>query len=94
MVEKIIRKRVPLKATARVDDGAVVETEIGIPRNSLIVNNSVIDGDIGTENSVSNQKNNKQESFRFGGRENGFKKIGKFCLEIQFLKFSAKISIL
>lgn len=71
------------KAAAGHHDCTVVKTEIRIPRNSVIKNNPVIHRDIGTQNSISGQEDQKKEKLKFCCRENRFQEIKKFLFEFQ-----------
>ena len=79
------------KTTASHHNRAVIETEIGIPRNTVIKNNSVIQGNVCSKSAVKNKQNHKNKKFCFGGRENEFQETKEFIFDFQKLKISAKI---
>ncbi len=61
-----------LEATTRHHNRTIVKAEIGIPRNSIIKYNSVIQGDICSQNAVRSKKNDEQNPFYPIARENQF----------------------
>ena len=69
---------------------AIIKTEIRIPRNSIIKNNPVIQGDKGSQSSVNQKENNEKQKLEFRGRKNSFKKIFTFLLKFQGVEFRQK----
>ena len=47
-------------------NSTVVKAEISIPRNSVVENDAVIQGDVRSETSVNSQINQEQNYFGFG----------------------------
>lgn len=70
--EKIVRQRMPFVATAGEDNRAVIKTEIGVPRNPVIKDNSVIQCDYGSQYSVNRQKKSEKSPFCPGIGEYSF----------------------
>jgi hypothetical protein len=64
------------------DDRFIIKTEISIPRYPIVKNNLVMNGNIGSQISITNQKEKKNDQFYSGCRENKLKKMDKFCFEL------------
>ncbi len=64
-------------------DRSVVKTEIGIPWNSVIKNNSVMKSNIRSQNSIADNEKQEYCQFGIGGWKNQFKKMGDFCFDIR-----------
>ncbi len=58
------------KAAATHDDRLVVKTEISIPWDSAVEDNSVMTGDIRPQNSVAGNEKKKNGQLGIGGRKN------------------------
>ncbi len=69
------------KAAASHQDRFVIKTEIGIPWDSAVKNDSVMNGNIRTEDSVANNEKEKNSQFGISGRENQPEKVDKFCFD-------------
>lgn len=69
------------KAASSHQDRFVVKAEVGVPRNSAIEDNSVMNGNIRTQNSVTDDKEQENCKFSVGGREDQPQKVNKFCLD-------------
>ena len=70
-----------LKTSARHYNGFIIKTEIGIPWNSCIKNNFMMNRNVGSHISVRNEKKQKNNKLNSGRRKKQFKKADKFCFE-------------
>ena len=59
----------------------VVKTEVSIPGNSTVKDNSVMNGNIRAKNSVAGNEEKENSQFCIRGRKNQPQKINKFCLD-------------
>ena len=80
----------PFKSATSHHNRSIIKTKVSVPRNSIIKNNPVIQGDKGSQSSVNQKENNEKQKLEFRGRKNGFKKIFKFLLKFQGVEFRQK----
>ena len=74
LIKEIIGQRMSLKTTASLDNGSVIETEITIPRDSVVIDNTEILCDVPRIGAVNDHKKEKNKTFSFGGWKNDFQK--------------------
>lgn len=67
------------KASARHYNRFIIEAEIRVPWNSAVKNNSVVEGDIGAQNSIADKEKQENSQLSTRGREYQFKKMDDFC---------------
>lgn len=67
------------KAASGHQDRFVVKAEIGIPWNPAVKNDSVMNGNIRTKDSVTGDEKQKNTQFGIGGWENQPGNVNKFC---------------
>lgn len=82
----------PLKAATCKDNRAVIETEIRIPRNSVVKYNPVVQRNVRSQASINNQKSEQNQHFQKIGWKYQPEKIFYFVFDFQSFQISAKIS--
>lgn len=73
----------PLKTAASLDNRAVVKTEIGIPRDSVVVNNSEMLRNKARIGAINDYKKKKNKCFDLCRRENDFQERNYFVRQFQ-----------
>ena len=71
-VKEIIGQRMSLKTASSLDNRPIIKTEIPIPRNPVIINNSEILRDEPRIDAINQSKKNENQQFCFGCRKNDF----------------------
>lgn len=71
-IKEIIRQRMSLKTASSLDNCPIIKTEIAIPRNSVVVDNTEIIGNEPCVGAVNNHEKQKDIGFSFCRWKNVF----------------------